>query len=436
MHDSRCMKLLTFIGLALSVPLIDASAQQSKTAAPSADQLFTTGRFAEAQQLYARAARKNPNDIHAMLQLGQISLLENRLGESQEWLLKALALKPGEADAKIMLAEVFYRQDDFGKAADLLAGLTPRDTDKLKSYQTLFVPKLKSFRGQIPYELQGEGDVLRIKFVKSDPLPLVKVRVNGGAEVLFFTDTGGSELLLDTEFSEELGVKSLGGVQGTFSGGQHAEVGNGRIDSLTLGSWTLKNVPVGMLPLRSLSNGFEIPRLDGCIGTNVLYHFLSTIDYPAEELVLRRKTVPNLEKFQSTITSKDHVIPMWMAGDHFMVAWGQVEKIPPALFFIDTGLAGAGVKLAASAIKAARIILQEHNASVGAGGGGQFTIVPYEVSKVSLGTVHEKNVSGIYDGPFPWENAWGFHVDGMLGHVFFKRYAVTFDFEHMQIVLR
>ena len=33
--------------------------------------------------------------------------------------------------------------------------------------------------------------------------------------------------------------------------------------------------------------------------------------------------------------------------------------------------------------------------------------------------------------PFPWENSFGFHLAGMVGHDFFKPYAVTFDFDAM-----
>ena len=29
-----------------------------------------------------------------------------------------------------------------------------------------------------------------------------------------------------------------------------------------------------------------------------------------------------------------------------------------------------------------------------------------------------KNVQGLYDGPFPWENMFGFHLAGMVGHDF------------------
>ena len=69
------------------------------------------------------------------------------------------------------------------------------------------------------------------------------------------------------------------------------------------------------------------------------------MDYPHGELVLRRKDAQNLEEFKKS-PGKKVVVPIWMASDHFMVGWGRVESLPPSLLFVDTGLAGAGVKLA------------------------------------------------------------------------------------------
>ena len=109
---------------------------------------------------------------------------------------------------------------------------------------------------------------------------------------------------------------------------------------------------------------------------------------------------------------------------------------PAALLFVDTGLAGAGVKLAEPVIKEAGIKLEEDKAYRRGGGGGKLKIVPYTVRQLSFGGIQEDNVSGLYDGPFPWESTFGFHLAGMVGHDFFKPYAVTFDFEHMQIFLQ
>lgn len=404
----------------------------------SANDLFQAGKFPEAQKIYLLLAAQSPRDYVPAAQLGHIALLGNQLDSAQQWLQKALAIRPGAVDAKIMLAEVYYRRNDFPKAAVTLSGLSPQDNQKLASagYASLNLAKLESFKGQTPYELQGPGESTQLKFLKSDPLPLVKVRVNGGSEVVFFIDTGGSELLLDKAFAEELGVKPLGAAEGTFAGGQHAEVQNGRMDSLTLGEWTLKNLPVGMLPLRSLSKGLGVPQVNGCVGTNVLYQFLATIDYASGALVLRHKSAKSLKQFEAAAKGGNVIVPFWIAGDHFMVASGRIEALPPTMLFIDTGLAGAGVKLAESVLKQAGIRLEEDKASTGAGGGGQFRMVPYVVKQVSLGSITEANVPGLYDGPFSWQHEFGFNLSGMVGHDFFKRYAVTFDFMGMRVFLR
>ena len=413
-----------------------ATPQPSQSEIDSADGLFKAGKFAEAGKLYSQIAAQNPKDHSATLQLGRIALLSNRLDDAQKWLEKAIVLQPDDADAKVMLAQVFYRRDDFQKAAASLKGVDVSSNKLIiQQYPTLNVAKLESFKGQTPYELHGNGTSTRLKFVKTDPLPVVNVRVNGGDEVTFFVDTGVSEVALDTDFARELGVPQFGAVQGTFSGGQHADVQNARIESLTVGDWTVKNVPIVMMSLRQISKDLGVKRIDGAIGTTLFYHFLTTMDYPRGELVMRRKTAESLKQFTKS-SGKRVVVPIWMASDHFMVGWGRVETLPPTLLFVDTGLADAGVKLAESVIKEGGIKLEENKASEGAGGGGKLKIVPYTVHQLSFGDIKEENVPGLYDGPFPWEYMFGFHLAGMVGHNFFKPYAVTFDFQNMQIFLQ
>jgi hypothetical protein len=422
--------------LALGSSSAEATSQPPSSGVDSANKLFQAGKFPEAAKVYSRIAAHNSQDYSAIVQLGRIGLLSNRLTDAQKWLQKAIALQPGDTDAKVMLAEAFHRADEFEKAADALDGIDVSTNQLIISqYPTLNTAKLASFKGQTPYEVQGTGEIARLKFVKSDVLPVVKVRVNDGEEVTFFIDTGNSEVALDTDFAREVGAQLFGAVQGTFSGGQHTEVQNGRTESITIGDWTVKNLPIIVLPLRQLSQGLGVKRIDGCIGTNLLFHFLATLDYPQGELVLRRKTAGGFKQFAATSSGKGNAVPFWIAGDHFMVGWGRVETVPPALLFVDTGLAGAGVKLAESVIKQAKIKLEKDKATQGAGAGGQLTTVPYVVRRLSFG-VQENNVQGLYDGPFPWEETFGFHLAGMVGHDFFKRYSVTFDFENMRIFLQ
>ena len=436
MRYARICIILALITAPLGVANV-ATAEPASSAINSANLLFQSGKFAEAGKIYAQIAAEDPKDYTAVLQLGRIALLSNQLDDAQGWLEKAIALHPDDADAKVMLAEAFYRRDDFQKAASSLDGVDVA-TNKLviEQYPTLNVAKMESFKSQTPYDLQGAGEITRVKLVKTDPLPLVSVRVNGGEEVTFFIDTGGSEVGLDTDFAKELGLPNFGEVQGTFSGGEQAKVGQSRIESLTVGDWTINNLPIMILPFRQLSAGLGVKRIDGVIGTTLFYHFLATLDCPKGELVLRRKTAQSREEFAANSSADNVAVPFWMASDHFMVGWGRVETMPPALLFVDTGLAGAGVKLAESVIKDAGIKLEEDKAYEGQGGGGTLKIVPYTVSQLYFGDMREDDVPGLYDGPFPWETSFGFHLAGMVGHDFFKPFAVTFDFETMQIFLR
>src|SRR6478735_1272572 len=336
----------------------------------AADRLFQTGEFAQAGEQYARIAAARPDDYAAILHLGRIALLSNRLDDARAWLERAIALRPDDPDPKVMLAEVYYRRDDFEQAAAALDGVdVSANPLVISQYPTLNVAKLRSFKGQTTYEVRGDGQSTRLKFLRTDPLPLVSVRVNGGDEVTFFIDTGGSEVALDSEFARELGVPQFGAVQGTFSGGQYTEVQQGRIESLTVGDWAVRNLPAVMLPLRQLSQGLGAKRIDGIIGTTLFYHFLATLDFPRGELVLRRKNATSLEQLTASL-GKSVEVPFWIASDHFMVGWGRVEALPPSLLFVDTGLAGAGVKLAQSVIRQAGIKLEEDKAYSGAGGGG------------------------------------------------------------------
>ncbi|MGH9809165.1 MAG: aspartyl protease family protein, partial [Terriglobia bacterium] len=255
MRYARICIILALITAPLGMANV-ATAEPASSAIDSANLLFQSGKFAEAGKIYAQIAAQEPKDYAAILQLGRIALLSNQLDDAQGWLEKAIALHPDDADAKVLLAEAFYRRDDFQKAASSLDGVdVAANKLVIEQYPTLNVAKMESFKGQTPYDLQGAGQITRLKLIKTDPLPLVSVRVNGGDEVTFFIDTGGSEVGLDTDFAKELGLPNFGDVQGTFSGGEQAKVGQSRIESLTVGDWTINNLPIMTLPFRQLSAG-------------------------------------------------------------------------------------------------------------------------------------------------------------------------------------
>ena len=106
------------------------------------------------------------------------------------------------------------------------------------------------------------------------------------------------------------------------------------------------------------------------------------------------------------------------------------------LFFVDTGLAGGGVTCAESVLKEAGIKMSDDQASEGLGGGGKVKVVPFTVKELSLGDATANDVSGLFLGAFPLENAFGFRIGGIISHGFLRSYAVTFDFTGMRLALK
>jgi predicted Zn-dependent protease len=137
---------------ALLLVVSSSGAWADQPSTESADQLFQAGKFAEAGAQYVMLAAQNPGDYHATLQLGRIALLGDRFDDAEAWLQKANSLRPDETDPKVTLAEVYYRQDEFDKAAAALNGIDASTNQLLQSqYATLNVAKLQSFAGQTPY---------------------------------------------------------------------------------------------------------------------------------------------------------------------------------------------------------------------------------------------------------------------------------------------
>ena len=394
------------------------------------------GEFAQADEQYARIAADHPDDYSAILQLGRIALLSNRLDDAESWLKKAIGLRGGEADPKIMLAEVYYRRDDFEKAAASLDGIDVSTNPLIVSqYPTLNVAKLRSFKGQTPYQVLGDGQMTRLKFLRTDPLPLVSMRVNGGAEVTFFIDTGGSEVdwtrnsLGSSVFRNSVRCKARFPAASTprFSKG-------------------------GSNPSRSATGRYGIcpPQCSPCAsfqkalapsGSTGLSAQLFSIIF-SQPSTIRRASSCSVEKTRqawsnswrprvraSRCLSGSQATISWSAG----VTW---RRFHPRFFSSTPGWPAPASNWRSSVIKEAGIKLQEDKASSGAGGGGKLRIVPYVVHRLSFGQLQEDNVPGLYDGPFPWENLFGFHLAGMVGHDFFKPHAVTFDFQNMKVFLQ
>jgi hypothetical protein len=401
-----------------------SSNSRSSTPAPPpvtepaiADAAFQAARFDDARALYARIHEVNPGDAHAVERLGALALLDNRLDEAEKFLLMARTLDPASTTAAGLLTEIYVRRDLFASAAPMARA----------AGRELRAKQLESFGVAAPYAIDGPDEDV-VPFVVRDPLPLVEARAPDGSTLTLLIDTGGGEILLDAKVAERLSVRRIGDTQGTFAGGKQAPVGQGQLSALTLGSVTVHRMPVGIQNLAPLAEDFEGRHIDGVLGTVLLYHFESTIDYPGQRLVLRRRGVARHDCRGASISIK-------LAGSHFVLAGGALGPRKDMVWLVDTGLAGGGFSASEETLRSAGIALDRAHASRGVGGGGETEAIPFVVPELSLGSVVERDVPGLYGGAFPVPRLLGFRVDGLVSHDFLKPYAVTFDFDRMTLCL-
>jgi hypothetical protein len=386
-----------------------------------ADALFANGFFPEAEAAFTDALQKNPHDLKVSTLLGMTDLFSNHLDDAEKYLQRAAETGPFQTVAQNLLGEVYYRRDQFPEAARWFR--TGGSAERAEP--------LEFFGEAAPYTIEGAPDETRLRFVATDPLPIVQVRVNGSDLATFLIDTGGAEVQIDSDLARRLKLASAGGGSATLLDGSQTETRHSRVAALQLGEIEVRNVPV---VIRTLPV-FAGRKLDGVLGTVLLYHFLATVDYPQGELILRRRTAESLHAFETRAQlEKQIVMPFWLASDHVIVTRGRVNDAPPALLLVATGVT-VGFTCPESMIEQASLRFDRNGSVVPATERGA-NLAALVVNELQLGETRQQNVAGLA-GAFPagWEHAYGFRIGGLVGHQFFRPYAVTFDFSGMRLFL-
>jgi hypothetical protein len=350
---------------------------------------------------------------------------------------------PLTSDLKYRLSQAYYRRDRFTDAATIIREAAgPISIGPFKDLDALG-RQMELFAGQTPYEIEGP-EQSRIEFVITDPLPVVALSVNNRPPMNFIIDTGGADIILDDDLGRDVGAEIGGTITGTYAGGKTAETGLGRVDSITIGDFLVRNVPVHILDTDPWSSEFNGMKIQGVVGTRFLMHFLSTIDYPGEALILRRTSPANLQNLNRQISGKDvKVIPFWLIDTHYIVAWGTVNSLEPMLFFVDTGLGGKGFTAPESVLQKAGVDVDWSKAGEFTGGGTEKTSsVDIVLRRLTLGAgIHEMveiDMPGVaIHGSTPvLDGSLGFQVGGLISHKFFQKQSLTLDFTGMRLIVQ
>jgi hypothetical protein len=399
----RTLKLSLLIPLSIALtgaaqpgPAVPPGAPPAAQALPG-DDLFAQGRFDEATKVYEEAAKAAPQSGPLLARLARARLYQGRASEALDLARKALEVAPGNPVAM---------------ATQGVAQL-----------------RLRNFGGDL-YRIENPAGTGSASFVITDPLPVVHVII-GGREATFLIDTGGPDIMIRRPLAEELKLPISEGGMGVFAGGRQARVDHTVVPELEIGGIRIRNVPAG---INAAADGLNLPgvELDGVIGTGLLMHFLSTIDYCSGKLTLQPRSASTA--FQTLASSSGaNVVPFWLVADHFMFARGKLNQLE-GLFYIDTGLAGGGLVAPKATLDAAGVALDESKAMSGRGGGGEVQFVPFRAS-ATLGNLTRSDLPGVYipGGGDPLA-ALPFHSTGIISHSFFRQSRLTFDFEAMKLV--
>ena len=411
------------LALVLAFPALAASAVTTKSSSAVAESLFLAGRLVEADRAFAAALGDAPGDTLALVRRGSLALFDNRLREARPLLLEAARRGASYRRVEAMLAETWYREDQFDSAA----------VHFRRAGREGMARKLDSFRGRRPNRIVGpSADTLR--FLQTDPLPTVELTVNGRGPFLFLIDTGGGELTLDPTFGDSVHAARFGAESGQFAGGKRRDVLHATADSVQIGRFVVHEVPLLLLDTSRLSGVVGGARVAGILGTTLLGRFRFTLDYRDGALVLERRSPTS--PVPAPAGPHRAVLPFWLAGDHFMLARGTIGASPEVTWFVDTGLAGAAFTGPTSTLSLGGIALTDTASFTGEGGGGSVRVTPFLVPRLTVGPVRRDSLLGMV-GAFPpsLETSLGPRVAGLVSHAFFRESRVTFDLDRMQLTI-
>lgn len=379
----------------------------------AAEGCFMAGRFADAGSGFAALADSAPSDRRVLLRMGQIALLEQRLDAAIHWLYRA---EQAGAAAGQLLAEAYYRACRYPEAAECYARLG----------QSELAQHLHAFGAREPYRLVGAADDVALEFLTREPLPLVRVQVNGAEEALFVFDTGTWDTVLDVDLARRIGLRRGWTGQVRCATGAPAWVEYSLLPGLSLGALELADLPVQVMDLGAALPGFFEPHgVDGVLGLGVLSRFGIELDMPAGELRLSR-SAPQLD---------DDAIPCWLGSGRQLLTWGGIGP-QPTLWFVDTGMTGFDCLLPVTTAVAAQVGNGLGAPVVGYGGGGQAAFATAESEAMTLGGFCKSPAQCVISPAFPLERCYGFRIGGLLALEFLKDAVLSIDFSGMRLGVR
>jgi tetratricopeptide (TPR) repeat protein len=402
--------------------------------------ILASGDFRNSVEEFRTALSIQDNDSLAIAGLAMIDFYENRLEASIKGLRRAASLDSSEPDYIFSLGQAAARSEKYKEAADAYERflmIAPKtDADRRARIRGLIDFLRYLGRQGTLYSLAGENKTT-VPFEMIDSRPILKVRVNGGKDLLrFVLDTGSGMSVVSEETAKKLSLRPVarGGMARAVGGGGKFEIVYGFLSSVELGEVRVESVPVYIRHFYDEKNP-----VDGYIGLSVITKFIASVDYGNNIFMLRRPSESNDSDASSVpissnavVTSSPSVleIPLRTTSSGFLSGEVHLEGIEkPLNFIIDTG--------ASVSVVSERLATEEDLGSYispirmrifGAAGIAE-DVKSLLLPKVMLGTVTREQIIAAVLDLEPVNETAGFTQSGILGGNFLHHFRVAFDFQ-------
>ena len=249
--------------------------------------LFRKGAMHEANVEWVTAANSPKSDARAFLGIARIETAMSLYAKAKTSIERAHALDPDDPEIQRRWLGTLRMEDQIRQLQQYLASVT-NDDEKTRYGLERRLELLRARQEQpsrackLVSNLQHTDTKLERMMI--DPTHLhgygLKVNVNGKIAQLLL-DTGASGLLINKKMAERAGVRPIVDTKIEGIGDKGPVEGFvGYADSIKVGGLEFQNCLVEVSDKRSIVDD------DGLIGADVFSHFLVTIDFPNEKLLL------------------------------------------------------------------------------------------------------------------------------------------------------
>jgi predicted aspartyl protease/Flp pilus assembly protein TadD len=408
--------------------------------------ILGSGDFRNSVEEFRTALSLRDDESLAIAGLAMVDFYENRLDGALRGLRRAVELDSGEPDYLFNLGQASARSEKYREAADcyerFLVIAPKTDADRRDRIRGLIDFLRYLGRQSTLYDLSGKNKT-DIIFEPVDGRPVLRVRVNGGKELLrFVLDTGSGMSVISEETAKKLGLRSVarGGLARAVGGGGKFEIVYGFLSSLELGDVRVGNVPVYIRHFFDDKNS-----VDGYLGLSVISRFIASVDYGDNTFSLRRPSNSNEPDPEAMKPGRSEdsrngagkiEIPVRTTASGFISGEVMVEGIEkPLNFIVDTGASVSVISEKLSEQEDLGSYLQPTRMRVFGAAGVAEDVKTVLLPRVLLGTFARERINAAVLDLEPLNETAGFTQDGILGANFLRHFRVAFDFPRGVITL-